>query len=175
MLYLLSCGRNHLVHAASSFLLQGWPALLSSNISRSWLAIPIWEAHPICSFLCCETGVSVVYQLSNAPACHVHIYLHLPLVHNLTALHASSLLFSTTQYYSTSISSNATIVKLSRIRASSRPAQILRRTENYTGTIPLYPYNAPSLLLPARIAALRNTYSQMKFVSQRATLLETGR
>jgi hypothetical protein len=104
MLYILSCGHDYLVHAASSSLLQGWPALLSSHISRSRLTIPIREAHPICSFLCCETGVSV-YQLSNAPIYHVHFHSHLPLVHHLTTSHPRAC------YFKHSVTINIDILK----------------------------------------------------------------
>jgi hypothetical protein len=42
--------------------------------------MPFWDAHPICSFLCCcETGLSV-YQSFNAPNSDVHLHSRLPLV-----------------------------------------------------------------------------------------------
>ena len=101
---------------------------------------PLGTLHPTCSFLCCETGLSV-YQSLNAPAFDTCFRSCLPLVCDLRLPNTRIDYVNTLLMSSNVISLELLDCRSSeqRIRAS-RPAQNLRRGSNHTSARYLHSY-----------------------------------
>lgn len=107
---------------------------------------PLGNPHPTCSFLCCETGLSV-YQPLDAPALNAYFHSRLPLVYDLQLLNTCIDCVNTPSMSTMFSSSGLPILRAARSCFASN-LNSSSEAQQHTGT--MHPFHVLQIVIPTR-------------------------